>query len=92
MKDTNAIEKALKDKCEKEISKVVDVFINELEVKIRGEYGSANYYDFIPPNNDGKAKFYIMGTEQMRTVLFKMVSNAHLEYMVEVKSKELKNL
>lgn len=33
MKDTNAIEQALKDKCKKEISKVVDVFMNELEIK-----------------------------------------------------------
>jgi len=89
MKDTNAIEQALKDKCKKEISKVVDVFMNELETKIRGEYSSANYYDFIPPNGGGKASFHVMGTEQLRNVIFKMISNAHLENMVEVKSKEL---
>ncbi len=89
MKDTNAIEKALKDKCKQEISKVVDVFINELEVKIRGKYSSANYYDFTPVNNDNKAKFHVMGTEQMRNVLFRMISNAHLDSMVAVKSKEL---
>ena len=87
MKDTNAIEEALKDKCKQEISKVVDVFINELEVKIRGKYSSANYYDFTPPNNE--AKFHVMGTEQMRNVLFRMISNAHLDSMVAVKSKEL---
>ncbi len=89
MKDTNAIEKALKDKCRKEISKVVDVFMNELEVKIRGEYNSSNYYDFIGPNGNGKTSFHVMGTEQLRNVLFRMISNAHLESMVEVKSKEL---
>ena len=89
MKDTNAIEQALKDKCKKEINKVVDVFINELEVKIRGEYSSANYYDFTPPNNDNKAKFHVMGTEQLRNELFRMVSNAHIESMIAVKSKEL---
>ena len=38
MKDTNAIEKALKNKCEQELKQVVSVFMNELEVKIRGEY------------------------------------------------------
>ena len=48
MKDTNAIEQALKDKSKKEIEKVVNVFMNELEIKIRGEYGSTNYYDFFP--------------------------------------------
>lgn len=89
MKDTNAIEKALRDKCTKEISKVVDVFMNELEVKIRGEYSSANYYDFSPPNNGGKASFHVMGTEQLRNVLHRMISNAHLDSMVAVKSKEL---
>ena len=89
MKDTNAIEQALKDKCKKEISKVIDVFINELEVKIRGEYNGANYYDFIGPNGNGKASFHVMGTEQLRNVLFRMISNAHLESMVALKSKEL---
>ncbi len=89
MKDTNAIEQALKDKCKKEISKVIDVFINELEVKIRGEYNASNYYDFIGPNSGGKASFHVMGTEQLRNVLFRMISNAHLESMVAVKSKEL---
>ena len=89
MKDTNAIERALTDKCKKEINKVVDVFMNELEVKIRGEYNSSNYYDFIGPNGNGKASFHVMGTEQLRNVLFRMISNAHLGSMVEVKSKEL---
>ena len=89
MKDTNAIEQALKDKCRKEIEAVVNVFMNELEVKIRGEYNSANYYDFTSPNGNGKANFHVMGTEQMRNVLFRMISNAHLEGMITVKSKEL---
>ena len=89
MKDTNAIEKALKNKCQQEISQVVNVFMNELEVKIRGEYNSANYYDFTPPNNDGKKSFHVMGTEQLKNVLFKMISNAHLKSMVALKSKEL---
>ena len=89
MKDTNAIEKALENKCQQEISQVVNVFMNELEVKIRGEYNSSNYYDFIGPNGNGKANFHVMGTEQMRNVLFRMISNAHLESMVALKSKEL---
>ena len=89
MKDTNAIEKALESKCKQEISQVVNVFMNELEVKIRGEYSSANYYDFTSPNGNGKANFHVMGTEQMRNVLFRMISNAHLEGMITVKSKEL---
>ena len=89
MKDTNAIEQALKDKCQKEIEAVVNVFMNELEVKIRGEYNSSNYYDFIGPNGNGKTSFHVMGTEQLKGVLLRMVSKAHLESMVAVKSKEL---
>ena len=89
MKDTNAIEKALENKCQQEISQVVNVFMNELEVKIRNEYNSANYYDFTPPNNDGKKSFHVMGTEQLKNVLFKMISNTHLKSMVALKSKEL---
>jgi hypothetical protein len=34
MKDTNAIEQAIRDKCRKEISKVVDVFMHELELTL----------------------------------------------------------
>ena len=89
MKDTNAIERALKNKCEQELKQVVNVFMNELEVKIRGEYNSSNYYDFVPPNGGGKASFHVMGTLQLENVLIKMLKNAHLEAMVEVKSKEL---
>ena len=88
MKDTNAIERAIRDKCIKELNQVVDVFMNELETKIRGEYGSTNYYDFLPPNGT-KYSFSAMGTEQVRGVLTKMLCNAHLDSMVTLKSKEL---
>ena len=89
MKDTNAIVNAITDKANKELEQVVDVFMNELELKIRGEYNSSNYYDFTPPNNDGKRSFHVMGTEQLRNVLHRMISNSHLDSMVAVKSKEL---
>ena len=89
MKDTNAIEKALKDKCEKEISKVIDVFMNELETKIRSKYNEPNYYEFTSPNRSDTYNFHTMGTEQLRAVLFRMISNAHIDAMVKVKSKEL---
>jgi hypothetical protein len=87
MKDTNAIVNALTDKANKELEQVVDVFMNELELKIRGEYNSSNYYDFTSPN--GNKSFHVMGTVQLKNVLLKMLRSAHLESMVEVKSKEL---
>ena len=88
MKDTNAIEQAIKEKCIKELNQVVDVFMNELETKIRGEYGTTNYYDFTPPNGKNYS-FSCMGTQQVRSVLAKMLRNAHLDSMVALKSKEL---
>ena len=87
MKDTNAIVNALTDKAKKELEQVVDIFMNELEVKIRGEYNSSNYYDFKGPN--GNKSFHVMGTVQLKNVLLNMLKSAHLESMVEVKSKEL---
>tara|TARA_R100001015_G_C4524637_1_gene92705 strand:+ start:322 stop:606 length:285 start_codon:yes stop_codon:yes gene_type:complete len=87
MKDTNAIVNALRDKANKELEQVIDVFMNELELKIRGEYNSSNYYDFKAPN--GNKSFHVMGTIQMKKVLLNMIQGAHLESMIEVKSKEL---
>ena len=88
MKDTNAIEQAIRDKCKLELDQVVNVFINELETKIRGEYGSTNYYEFKHPNS-GKYSFSAMGTQQVKGILAKMLYNAHLNSMVALKSKEL---
>ena len=89
MKDTNAIVNAITDKANKELEQVVDVFMNELELKIRGEYNSSNYYDFKGPNSN--KGFHVMGTVQLKNVLLKMLKSAHLESMVELKSKELIN-
>ncbi len=88
MKDTNAIEDAIRSKCKKELQRIVNNFINELEEEIRGEYGAVNYYDFNAPNNK-KNSFHVMGTVQLTNVLNKMLYNAHLESMVELKAKEL---
>ena len=62
--------------------------LNELETKIRGEYNSANYYDFKAPNSK-RDNFHVMGTVQLTDVLNNMLYSAHLESMVELKSKEL---
>tara|TARA_R100001198_G_C5167627_1_gene169935 strand:+ start:534 stop:824 length:291 start_codon:yes stop_codon:yes gene_type:complete len=88
MKDTNAIENAIRSKCKQELNSVVNNFINELETKVRGEYGGVNYYDFNAPNNK-KNSFHVMGMQQLTGVLNTMLYNAHLESMVELKSREL---
>jgi len=87
MKDTNAIVDALEDKSNRELEQVVDVFMNELELKIRGEYNSSNYYEFKGPN-DNKS-FNVMGTVQLKSVLLNMLKGSHIKAMIEVKSKEL---
>ena len=89
MKDTNAIEQALKEKCQNEIRDVVDNFMSDLQSKIRSKYNETNYYDFTHPNRDSKSSFSVMGTTQLKNVIFRMISNAHLDSMVAVKSKEL---
>ena len=89
MKDTNAIVDALRDKSNRELEQVVDVFMNELEVKIRGEYNCSNYYDFKSSN--GNKSFHVMGTVQLKSTLLNMLKSAHIEAMIEVKSKELIN-
>ena len=88
MKDTNAIEDAIRSKCKQELQNIVNNFINELETKIRGEYNATNYYDFKAPNSD-RDSFHVMGTMQLQGVLNRMLYNAHLDSMVAVKSKEL---
>ena len=87
MKDTNAIEDAIRSKCKKELELIVNGFMNELEIKIRGEYNAANYYDFQGPNK--RDSFHVIGTVQLANVLKSMLYSAHLESMVAVKSKEL---
>ena len=88
MKDTNAVEKALRDKCVEEINDVVDNFMSDFELKIRNKYNKANYYDFTAPNSD-KSNFAVMGTARLKGVIFRMISDAHIDAMVKVKSKEL---
>ena len=88
MKDTNAIEDAIRSKCKTELQSIVNNFIQELETKIRGEYNSANYYDFKAPNSK-RDNFHVMGVVQLTGVLNNMLYSAHLESMVALKSKEL---
>ena len=89
MKDTNAIEDAIRSKCKLELQSISASFINELETKIRGEYNSVNYYELNAPNHSKKNSFHVMGMVQLKGVLDRMLYNAHLEAMVEVKSREL---
>ena len=87
MKDTNAIDKAIRQKCEKEIWFIVDNFLNEIETKLRGEYNDTSFYYLNSSNT--KVKFTVMGMEQLKTVLNSMLIEGHIESMLSIKSREL---
>ena len=87
MKDTNAIDKAIRQKCEKEIELIVANFLNEIETKLRGEYNENSFYYLNAINT--KVKFTVMGMEQLKTVLNSMLIEGHIESMLSIKSREL---
>jgi len=90
MKDTNAIETAIKQKCEKEIELIVASFINEVETKLRGEYNNASFYDIKDvSSHPNKRAFSLMGLQQLSIVLNNTLKSAHIESMLSVKSREL---
>ena len=89
MKDTNAIDKAIRGKCVKEINTIVDNFLNEIETKLRGEYNSCSFYDLKHASVSDKKGFSVMGTEQLRTLLNNMLITGHIDSMLSIKSREL---
>tara|TARA_B100000497_G_scaffold102799_1_gene117474 strand:- start:596 stop:886 length:291 start_codon:yes stop_codon:yes gene_type:complete len=89
MKDTNEIEKAIRDKCVKEINNIVDSFLNEIENKLRGEYNSCSFYELKHASVSDKKGFSVMGTNQLKTVLNNMLIIGHIDSMLSIKSREL---
>jgi hypothetical protein len=87
MKDTNAIDEAIRQKCVKEINNIVDGFLNEIETKLRGEYNNVSWYKLAKA--DPKKEINLLGMEQLKTVLNGMLIEGHIESMVSVKSREL---
>jgi len=87
MKDTNAIDKAIRQKCVKEINTIVDNFLNEIENKLRGEYNATSFYYLNSINT--KVKFTVMGMSQLKTVLNSMLIEGHIDSMLSIKSREL---
>ena len=72
MKNTNAIEKALKQKVDREIELIVDSFVNTIEIQLRTKYNSnRNYYDLEKPSKD--QSFFVQGTPGLTIVLNKML-------------------
>ena len=89
MKDTNEIEKALKERVSAECREIVNDFISDLE-KISNKYGGTMFYDFKKSKNSDES-FHVQGTHGVTEVLHRMVLDNHGGYMLQHKSKELLN-
>ena len=88
MKDTNAIEKALKVKVNEECREIVDKFVNDLE-KLSNKYGGSMFYDFKKDSSSDAREFMVQGTHGVTNVLHRMILDNHGDVMLRQKSKEL---
>ena len=88
MKDTNAIEKALKVKVSEECREIVDKFIDDLE-KLSNKYGGCNFYDLKKDSSSDAKEFMVSGTHGVTSVLHKMILDNHGGQMLKQKSQEL---
>ena len=84
MKDTNAIEKAIKEKIRKEIEEIVNNFIYDLNHKIK-PYGGSSFYRFEFKSTETE----LMHDYDVKDALIKMLIENHGESMLNVKSNEL---
>ena len=91
MKDTNAIEKALKERVNAECREIVNDFISDLE-KLSKKYGGASsFYDFKACKSSDTREFMVTGTHGVTEVLHRMILDNHGSAMLKFKSKELLN-
>ena len=90
MKDTNAIEKALKVKVNAELREIVDMFVADLE-KLSNNYGGSMFYDFQADGAADSTRFHVQGTHGVTKVLHRMLRDNHGDAMLKYKSKELIN-
>ena len=90
MKDTNAIEQALKVRINAECREIVDKFTTDLE-RLSNKYGGTMFYDFKKDNSSDAREFMVQGTHGVTEVLHRMILDNHGGNMLKYKSKELLN-
>ena len=88
MKDTNAIEKALKERVSAECREIVNDFISDLE-KLSNKYGGSSFYDFKESNARDARTFMVSGISKVTNVLHRMILDNCGDAMLRYKSKEL---
>mgnify|MGYP003642201688 FL=1 len=90
MKTTNQIEEALKDKIDFEIANIVKGFIDELK-GVYDTYGGTSWYKIVHSARgyDKDQEINCLTTEEIRTVLQKMIQENHGKAMLKKKTKQL---
>jgi len=89
MKDTNAIEKALKKKIELEIKEVVAEIVTTIDAKFRQKYNGVSFYDFEKPGAEDYSSNFHVQAHELGKVLCNMLEKGHGEAMLSRKTKEL---
>ena len=84
MKDTNAIEKALKNKINVEVANIVKGFINEL-TNLYDTYGGTSWYKIV--DNTQEKEITSLSKEKVRSILEKMIKENHGEAMLNKNQK-----
>jgi len=94
MKDTNAIEEALKKKVHDELWNIVDKFVCDCQ-HLSGKYGAeSRFYDLEESSSYetcGEKISNIRHGAELQDILVKMLKKGHGEKMLKVKTKELLN-
>ena len=94
MKDTNAIEEALKKKVHDELWNIVDKFVSDCQ-RLAGKYGAESRFYTLQKDNrlDGKGQSIssIRHGDELQNILVRMLKAGHGEHMLKIKTKELLN-
>jgi len=90
MKDTNQVQKALEAKAKKELSRIVDSFVIELN-QLNSTYRQPTHYNMRENRSTEAKEFFYVRPGCVETILFDMLVDAYLTPMVNKKTKELLN-
>jgi len=90
MKDTNQVQKALESKAKKELQRVVDSFVIELN-QLNSTYRAPHSYVMKESRSIGAKEFSYIRPGAIDTILKDMLVDAYLEPMVNKKTQELLN-
>ena len=91
MKDTNAIEEALKKKVHDELWNIVDKFVCDCQ-RLAGKYGAeSRFYTLQKDTRDQKGQSIssIRHGDELQNILVRMLKAGHGEHMLKIKTKEL---